>query len=37
MKTSGFYKNLIWIINAKYISNYSIELEFNDNKKGTVD
>lgn len=29
--------SLIWITNAKYIIEYQIELEFNNNKKGIVD
>jgi uncharacterized protein YjbK len=28
---------LLWITNAKYLNNYRIELEFNDNKKGVLD
>lgn len=28
---------MIWVIDAKYISDYSIQVEFNNHKKGTVD
>ncbi len=28
--------NLIWITNAKYLRDYLIEIEFNNNKKGVV-
>jgi hypothetical protein len=28
--------NLIWIIKATYLSEYNIELEFNNHKKGVV-
>ena len=29
--------SLLWIINANYVKEYQIELEFNNNKKGVVD
>jgi hypothetical protein len=29
--------SLIWIINANYLKDYQIEIEFNNNKKGVVD
>jgi hypothetical protein len=29
--------SLIWITKAKYLKEYQIEIEFNNNKKGVVD
>ena len=29
--------SLIWIINANYLKDYQIEIEFNNKKKGVVD